>query len=263
MENPAKSSPIIPDPFLTLSQVRKSFDGEVDVLKSLDMDISDGDFIGLIGPSGCGKSTVLKLIAGLIPPTSGTIEFSEQNLAEHLAYVFQDATLLPWKTVRDNVALPLQLKGVGEQARHNAANKFIELVGLNHAADLYPRELSGGMKMRVSIARALCVEPRLLLLDEPFGALDEMTRDILNEELLTLREATGWTAMFVTHSVSEAVFLSSKVIVLKPNPGEITECIDIPLDFPRTAATREDPVFVEMVVKVTKALRSVHVKGSD
>lgn len=245
---------------LELSAVRKNFDGSRDVLKSLDMSVKAGDFIGLIGPSGCGKSTILKLIAGLIAPTSGEINFTDPEVKEHLSYVFQDATLLPWKTVRDNVSLPLQIKGVGLADRHEQADRFIDLVGLNHAADLYPRELSGGMKMRVSIARALCVEPRLLLLDEPFGALDEMTRDVLNEELLRLRAAAGWTAMFVTHSVAEAVFLSSSVVVLQPDPGEIFEQIDIPLAYPRTAATREDPAFSALVVKVTKALRSVHVK---
>lgn len=249
-------------PILNLNAVRKNFDGSRDVLKSLSLEIHEGDFIGLIGPSGCGKSTILKLIADLISPTSGSIDFAEADLAEHLAYVFQDATLLPWKTVRDNVALPLQIQGIDQDTRYESANRFIDLVGLNHAADLYPRELSGGMKMRVSIARALCTEPRLLLLDEPFGALDEMTRDELNEELLRLREAEGWTAMFVTHSVAEAVFLSSRVVVLKPNPGEIAEIVDIPLPYPRTPETREDPLFTELVVKVTKALRSVHVKES-
>lgn len=253
----------VPVPILKLNAVHKSFDGAQAVLKSIDLEVAKGDFIGLIGPSGCGKSTILKLIADLIQPTSGSISFAEQDLDQHLAYVFQDATLLPWKTVRDNVALPLQIKGIGESSRRQAADHFIDLVGLNHAADLYPRELSGGMKMRVSIARALCVEPKVLLLDEPFGALDEMTRDVLNEELLRLREATGWTALFVTHSVAEAVFLSSRVIVLRPNPGEIADCIDIPLAYPRTAETREDPVFTDLVVRVTKALRSVHVNVKE
>ncbi len=264
----ATPDPALPDvssgkAILALNAVRKSFDGQRDVLKSLDMSIEEGDFIGLIGPSGCGKSTILKLIAGLISPTSGAINFTDPEVDQHLSYVFQDATLLPWKTVRDNVSLPLQIKGVDKASRHDQANKFIDLVGLNHAADLYPRELSGGMKMRVSIARALCVEPRLLLLDEPFGALDEMTRDVLNEELLRLRAVAGWTAMFVTHSVAEAVFLSSSVVVLQPDPGAIFEQIDIPLDYPRTAATREDPAFSELVVRVTKALRSVHVKDTE
>jgi NitT/TauT family transport system ATP-binding protein len=247
-------------PFLSIEGLNKSFDGKSNVLESIDLNVLEGDFISLIGPSGCGKSTVLKLIAGLIAPSAGAINFGQRDppLNESLSYVFQDATLLPWQTVIDNVALPLKIKGVDKPTRLKTAAHFIDLVGLNHAADLYPRELSGGMKMRVSIARALSLEPALLLLDEPFGALDEMTRDTLNEELLKLREATGWTAIFVTHSVAEAVFLSSRVIVLRPNPGEIADIIDIPLTYPRNAETRQTQEFLNLVIDVTRALRQVH-----
>ncbi len=246
--------------FLSLDNLNKTFDGTTNVLESISLDIQEGDFISLIGPSGCGKSTILKLIAGLITPSAGAINFEQREppLNERLSYVFQDATLLPWKSVTDNVALPLQIKGIDKPTRLDTAAHFIDLVGLNHAANLYPRELSGGMKMRVSIARALSLEPALLLLDEPFGALDEMTRDTLNEELLRLREATGWTAVFVTHSVSEAVFLSSRVVVLRPDPGEIAKIIEIPLAFPRTAETRQTPEFSNLVIEVTRALRQVH-----
>jgi NitT/TauT family transport system ATP-binding protein len=245
---------------VSLRGVGKAFDDTHTVLDDVNLNVARGEFIGLIGPSGCGKSTLLKLVAGLIKPSTGSISFAAATppVRDRLAYVFQDANLLPWLTVRDNVALPLKFAGVGASDRNAAADVFIELVGLAKASDQYPRQLSGGMKMRVSIARALTVEPELLLLDEPFGALDEMTRDALNEELLRLRERTRWTALFVTHSVSEAVFLSSRVVVLAPGPGRIADTIEIPLVYPRTPATRGTPDFAELVLQVTRALHAVH-----
>lgn len=245
---------------LELDGVCKSFDGHTSVLSEVDLHIERGDFIALIGPSGCGKSTLLKLVAGLIEPTAGRLSFAEQHppVRDRLAYVFQDATLLPWLSVLDNVAMPLKIAGVERAARLKRARECIDLVGLSHAVDQYPRQLSGGMRMRVSIARALTVEPALLLLDEPFGALDEMTRNTLNEELLRIREQSGWTAMFVTHSVVEAVFLASRVVVLAPSPGRIDAVLDIPLDYPRTPETRGSEAFGRLVLEVTRALHGVH-----
>jgi len=244
---------------IELDNVSKTFDGINTVLSPTRLAVHRSDFVSLIGPSGCGKTTLLKLVAGLIKPTSGTIEFVNADAASNgrLAYVFQDSTLLPWLTVRDNVGLPLRIAGENRAARSVAVEKTLALVGLNHAAHQYPRELSGGMKMRVSIARALTLDPQLLLLDEPFGALDEMSRDRLNEELLRLREQSRWTAMFVTHSVAEAVFLSSRVVVLAASPGRVSTIVPIPLSYPRTATTRSSARFAELVLEVTRALHAV------
>ena len=233
----------------------KSFDGQRGALAPTDLEIRRGDLVGLIGPSGCGKTTLLRLMAGLLQPTTGRIEYG--GAADRLAFVFQDATLLPWLTVRDNVALPLRMAGVSRKASLPVVDRTLALVGLTHAAGQYPRELSGGMKMRTSIARALTRDPELLLLDEPFGALDEMSRDHLNEELLRLREQSLWTAVFVTHSVAEAVFLASRVVVLSASPGQVDAVVPVPLPYPRTAATRGLPEYAALVLEVTRALHAV------
>ncbi|MEE4661913.1 MAG: ABC transporter ATP-binding protein, partial [Halieaceae bacterium] len=228
-------------PLIELRGVDKSFDGQTKVLDSIDLALPRGEFLALIGPSGCGKSTLLKLIAGLIRQTDGSIKVGGGSPADaqgKLGFVFQDANLLPWMNILDNVALPLKLMGVSTEQRTEDATEMLEMVGLGPAMERYPRELSGGMRMRASIARALATGPELLLLDEPFGALDEMTRNSLNEELLRLRESQKWTGVFVTHSVSEAVFLSSKIAVLSANPGRLHDMIEVDLPFPRTARTR-------------------------
>jgi NitT/TauT family transport system ATP-binding protein len=227
-------------------------------LDAIDLQISKGEFVSIIGPSGCGKSTVLKLVSGLTPPTSGTIRvdgMTPRDARETVSFIFQDATLLPWRTVSDNVGLGLELERASSKGRKKIAATLLELVGLQDVAAAYPRELSGGMKMRVSIARALATSPRLLLMDEPFAALDEMTRDRLNEELLRLRAEQKWTGIFVTHSVAEAVFLSTRIIVLAPNPGRIHSCFAVELPFPRTAALRDAPEFEALVSCISHELR--------
>jgi NitT/TauT family transport system ATP-binding protein len=250
-------------PQIEFAGVTKSYGTGRLVLQAIDLNIRKGEFVSIIGPSGCGKSTVLKLIAGLTPPSAGTIRVDgmvPQNARETISFIFQDATLLPWRTVTRNVALGLELEGVGSQSRNETVSSLLQLVGLSEVADAYPRELSGGMKMRASIARALATNPRLLLLDEPFASLDEMTRDRLNEELLRLRAERQWTAVFVTHSVAEAVFLSTRIIVLAPNPGRIYDIIPVDLPFPRTAGVRGLPEFDVLVGRASHLLREALIR---
>jgi len=205
------------------------------VLQSIDLTIERGEFVTLLGPSGCGKSTMLKLVAGLEPIASGQIQVNglEPRHARRLvSFVFQEATLLPWRTVERNVALALELEARTREDALETTGRLLDLVGLTDVAQSYPRALSGGQKMRVSIARALATKPRLLLMDEPFAALDEINRDRMNEEILRLREASSWTVLFVTHSVAEAVFLSSRVVILSPHPGRIAHTISVDLPCP-------------------------------
>jgi NitT/TauT family transport system ATP-binding protein len=247
-------------PIVELRDVTKRYgDGPV-VLDRANLAAQAGDFIGLIGPSGCGKSTLLRLIAGLSPVTEGTLRVggrTPEQAAAELAFVFQEPTLLPWLTVARNVELPLRLRGVPPGERRQTAQRVLDQVRLGDRGAAHPRQLSGGQKMRVSIARALSLAPKILLLDEPFGALDEMTREHLNEELLALRAAQAWTAFFVTHSVAEAVFLSSRIFVMAANPGRLHVEIAVPLAYPRTAATRLSRDYHDLVVEVSRTLRSV------
>ena len=245
-------------PEVDFTDVTKSYGSGEAVLRSVNLTVQKGEFVSLIGPSGCGKSTVLKLISGLTLPTAGVIlidGMTPKNARETVSYIFQDPTLLPWRTVRQNVGLALELEGMGRERRQEKTNPLLELVGLSQVADAFPRELSGGMKMRVSIARALATSPRLLLMDEPFAALDEMSRDHLNEELLRLRAEQGWTAVFVTHSVAEAVFLSTRIVVLSPNPGRVYATLPVNLPQPRNAALRTSPEFEVLVAQVSLSLR--------
>ncbi len=244
-------------PEVEFAGVSKSYGGRA-VLDAVDLRIAKGEFVTLIGPSGCGKSTVLKLISGLTVASGGAIRIdgmTPRNARQTMSYIFQDATLLPWRTVRQNVGLGLELEGVVTNEREEKTAALLDLVGLSHVARAYPRELSGGMKMRVSIARALATSPRLLLMDEPFAALDEMARDRLNEELLRLREEQKWTAVFVTHSVAEAVFLSTRIVVLRPNPGRVYAMLPVDLPWPRTAESRTSPEFEALIARVSHALR--------
>lgn len=243
-----------------LKSVTKRFRGAAPVLENVSLTVERGEFVTLLGPSGCGKSTLLKLISGLSPASEGEVRvngMTPENAREMVSFIFQDATLLPWRTVERNVGLGLELEYTARDVREERVAKMLELVGLAHVAKRYPRELSGGMKMRVSIARALVSRPRILLLDEPFAALDEMTRDRLNEELLRLKEEQKWTVVFVTHSVTEAVFLSSRIVVLAPHPGRVAHELPVDLSWPRTAETRETEAFETLVTKASRLLRSV------
>jgi NitT/TauT family transport system ATP-binding protein len=272
------SSAVTNNPFTNSStavefrSVEKRYGQGPVIIEDFSLSAARGDFIALIGPSGCGKSTLLKLVAGLSPLTRGELIFSETNPSniinqapnsnadstyDDLAYVFQEPTLLPWLTVAQNVALPLDLRSVPSNQRSTLVRDTLALVGLTPRSEYYPRQLSGGQKMRVSIARALVLSPHILLLDEPFGALDEMTRDHLNEELLAIRERLRWTAFFVTHSVAEAVFLANRVIVMSANPGRLHREIRVDLPYPRTTATRRDPAYHRIVDEVSQLLRSV------
>jgi len=247
-------------PIVELRDVTKRYGAGPLVLDRVSLSAQPGEFVSLIGPSGCGKSTLLRLIAGLSPISGGTVtvcHHTPEQAAAELAFVFQEPTLLPWLTVAQNVAVPQQLRGVPAAARAATARRVLELVRLGDRGSAYPRQLSGGQKMRVSIARALSLSPKILLLDEPFGALDEMTREHLNEELLAIRTQQEWTAFFVTHSVAEAVFLSSRIVVMAAGPGRIHTEIAVPFAYPRTAATRLSREYHDLVAEVSRLLRSV------
>jgi len=245
-------------PEISLQTVTKRFKNAAVALQDISLDVQRGEFVTFLGPSGCGKSTLLKLVSGLSPVSSGAVRvngMTPDNAREMMSFIFQDATLLPWRTVERNVGLGLELEYAARDVRKDRVAQMLQLVGLSSVAQRYPRQLSGGMKMRVSIARALVSRPRILLLDEPFAALDEMTRDRLNEELLRLFEEQKWTVLFVTHSVSEAVFLSSRIVILAAHPGRVAHKIEVGLPWPRTAETRESVAFEEMVLHTSRLLR--------
>jgi NitT/TauT family transport system ATP-binding protein len=248
-------------PLVSLREVSKAYANGTIALRTVSFTMRQGEFISLVGPSGCGKSTVLRIVAGLSPSSAGEVRVAglpperARREHEHMAFVFQDATLLPWRKVLGNVELPLQLRGIAREERRRRAVEALELVDLTDFAEQYPRQLSGGMKMRVSIARALAAKPNLLLMDEPFGALDEITRQHLNVELLHLVALAGWTVLFVTHNVFEATFLSSRVLVMSPRPGHIVEDIPIDLPYPRESALRTSMAFNTMAGRVLAALQ--------
>jgi NitT/TauT family transport system ATP-binding protein len=250
---------------VTINGVSKQFKGGTVALQNIDLEIEQGEFVSLIGPSGCGKSTLLRIIGDLIQPSAGDVTVNgkpaRQARRDHdYGIVFQDAVLYDWRTVARNIALPLELAGWSREKRTDRVGEMLDLVELRGFGEHHPWQLSGGMQQRVAIARALSFDPALLLMDEPFGALDEMTRERLNAELLRIWQASGSTIVFVTHSISEAVFLSTRVIVMSPRPGRISKIIPIDLGQPRTGATREDPRFFELATDVREAL---HVGGAD
>ncbi len=250
-------------PIVSVRQVSMIFQTGTVALKNANLEIAQGEFISLIGPSGCGKTTLLRLLADLIKPTSGTIQIGGKNPEEArksraYGYVFQAPTLMEWRTVLSNVMLPLEVMNFPASERKARAEKMLTLVGLEKFARHYPWQLSGGMQQRVSIARALAFDPQLLFMDEPFGALDEITRENLNLELLRLWRETGKTIIFVTHSIPEAVFLSTRIVVMTPRPGKIETVIPVDLPQPRTFETRELPEFFQIATEVREALRRGH-----
>ena len=225
-------------PLISLKAISKRFSSGTLALEDLSLDLAQGEFLSLLGPSGCGKSTLLRIIAGLAKPSSGTIDWSAPESAasgkeQSIGFVFQDPTLMPWATAFDNVFLPLRLQGQDRNASRQAVGEALAMVGLEEFSGAYPHELSGGMKMRVSIARALVTRPRLLLLDEPFAALDEITRFKLNDDLLRLWRSFGWTVVFVTHSVFESVFLAQRIAVMAARPGRLAAEIEVKSPYPR------------------------------
>ncbi|MBX2864926.1 MAG: ABC transporter ATP-binding protein [Leptolyngbyaceae cyanobacterium MAG.088] len=233
----------MPVSLLTLKDIDKVYQDGTVALQGVNLDVKPGEFISLVGPSGCGKSTVLRLVAGLGDPTGGMMAWQGTNEQHNLAFVFQDPALMPWANVVDNIHLPLKLKGQSLRSVRPQIQSVINTVDLDGCEYRYPRQLSGGMKMRVSIARALVTKPQILLMDEPFGALDEMTRSRLNSDLLHLWEANHWTILFVTHNIYEAVYLSTRVIVMAARPGRVVADIPIEASYPRPNSFRTSSQF--------------------
>jgi len=242
---------------LELRGVEKRYDNGTLALERVDLAVGQHEFVSLLGPSGCGKSTALRMIAGLSPVTAGSIDWAGKagDHTKDISFVFQEPTLMPWTQVFENVWLPLRLKGVSRLNAKPQIDAVLDKVGLAQFAHVYPRELSGGMKMRVSIARAMVTEPRLLLMDEPFAALDEMTRFKLNNDTLALWQAQQFTTIFVTHSVYESVYLSNRIIVMAARPGRIIADIPVEEPYPRTDSFRNTPRYAELCVKVSQALQ--------
>jgi NitT/TauT family transport system ATP-binding protein len=244
-------------PLVSLRGIRKTFANGTTALAGLDLDIRPSEFLALLGPSGCGKSTALRIIAGLIEPTEGAVTWPGSSSDDHrgeIGFVFQEPTLMPWADAADNVWLPLRLRGVSRREAQPRIEECLALVGLDNFARAYPRELSGGMKMRVSIARALSLRPRLLLMDEPFAALDEITRFKLNDDLLHLQHELGCTVVFVTHSVYESVYLSTRIVVMAARPGRIVEEIAVEAPPERDESFRQTPLYAELCRRASGAL---------
>lgn len=259
-----------------ITNISKAFNlgsgNQVAALTDIDLSIASGEFVSLIGPSGCGKSTLLRLIANLLEPTSGELVVNgksakQARLDQDYGMAFQQSGLFEWRTVAKNIELPLELKGWDKTKRQARATEMLELVKLSDFANHFPWQLSGGMQQRVAIARALAVHPSLLLMDEPFGALDEMTREHMQSELLSICRTSGTTVVFVTHSIPEAVYLSNRVVVMSPRPGRVTQIVDVGIEGERNDATRDNAVFFKGITAVREALRGVemtdHVRGVE
>ena len=243
-----------PAPTLVFEGVAKTFPDGTRALAPTSLSVAPGEFVTIVGPSGCGKSTLLRVASGLERPSAGTVTVDRKDLG----YVFQDATLLQWRTVRANVALFAELGKVPKAVREARVTEAIELVGLSGFETKYPKQLSGGMRMRASLARSLVMDPTMFLFDEPFGALDEITRERLNDELLTLFRSKGFGALFITHSIYEAVYMSTRVMVMSARPGRIVATFDVPFDYPRSPELRFDPEFSALSGDVSRAFRGVH-----
>ena len=260
----------ISTPVVDMTGVGKVFAGEspVEALQDINLSIQRNDFVALIGPSGCGKSTLLRLVGDLLAPTSGSLTVNgktpnQARLDREYGMVFQRATLLEWRNVLRNIELPLEVMDFDKDARQGRAKEMLELVQLSDFGESYPWQLSGGMQQRVAIARALAFRPSILLMDEPFGALDEMTRERMQLELLEIWDRTDTTVVFVTHSIPEAVFLATHVVVMSPRPGRITDVIEVDLPRPRTLDTRESPAFYEKLTEVREALRRSEITDGE
>jgi NitT/TauT family transport system ATP-binding protein len=261
-KNPATRQPLAVD-IADVSLTFETADGQVEALSHVNLQIAEGEFVSFIGPSGCGKTTLLRLIADLEQPTGGRLMVNglsagEARLKRAYGYVFQAPALYPWRTIEKNIMLPLEIMGVPDSERRERVRRYLALVNLAGFERKYPWQLSGGMQQRASIARALSFDPALLLMDEPFGALDEIVRDHLNEQLLRLWDKTNKTVAFVTHSIPEAVFLSTKIVVMSPRPGRIIDIIDSNFPRDRTLEIRETPEFIKIAHRVRSGLRSGH-----
>ena len=246
-----------------LSLTFETADGKVDALSNVSLQVAEGEFVSFIGPSGCGKTTMLRVIADLQQPSAGSllvngISAEQARLERQYGYVFQAPALFPWRTIENNLKLPLEIMGFSDSEQRQRAERYLALVNLTGFERKYPWQLSGGMQQRVSIARALSFDPALLLMDEPFGALDEIVRDHLNEQLLQLWDKTGKTVLFVTHSIPEAVFLSTRIVVMSPRPGRIIDVIDCGFPRDRTLEIRETPEFLKIAQRVRVGLRAGH-----
>lgn len=239
---------------LTFDNIGMVFPDGTEALRDVSLSISKGEFVTVVGPSGCGKSTLLRIASGLLEPTAGTVDVDR----DRLGYVFQDATLLPWRTVRQNVELLAELHGLNSASRRELSDAAIELVGLQGFENHYPKSLSGGMKMRASLARTLTLKPPVFLFDEPFGAVDEITREHLNEETQRLFQSEGFAGLFITHSISEAVFMSTQVYVMSARPGRIVDGFDVPFGYPRQPELRFDADFAKLCGEVSLSLRGSH-----
>jgi NitT/TauT family transport system ATP-binding protein len=246
-----------------ISLTFETADGKVEALSNVSLQVAEGEFVSFIGPSGCGKTTMLRVIADLQQPSSGKLlvngmSAEEARLARSYGYVFQAPALFPWRTIEKNLKLPLEIMGFSEAEQQQRVEHYLALVNLNGFERKFPWQLSGGMQQRVSIARALSFDPAMLLMDEPFGALDEIVRDHLNEQLLQLWRTTGKTVLFVTHSIPEAVFLSTKIVVMSPRPGRIIDVIDCEFSADRSLEIRETPEFLKIAQRVRTGLRAGH-----
>lgn len=239
---------------LDFSSVSMTFPDGTRALDNVSLSVKAGEFVTVVGPSGCGKSTLLRIASNLESNTGGTCSVDRDSIG----YVFQDATLMPWRTVQKNVELIAELHGLSKTDRKEKAAEAIDLVGLRGFEDKYPRQLSGGMRMRASLARSLVMKPKVFLFDEPFGALDEITRERLNDEVLQLFQREGFAGMFITHSITEAVYMSTKVLVMSARPGRIVASFDIPFEYPRNHDLRYEPAFAEMCGEISHALRGAH-----
>ena len=240
--------------YLSFDRIGMVFPDGTEAIRDVSFSVDKGEFVTVVGPSGCGKSTLLKIASGLLDPSRGSVTVDR----ERLGYVFQDSTLLPWRTVQENVELLTELHGVGRAERTQIATRAIDTVGLKGFENHYPKSLSGGMKMRASLARTLTLSPPLFLFDEPFGAVDEITREYLNEETQRLFVSEGFAALFITHSISEAVFLSTRVLVMSARPGRLVAELQVPFPYPRSPELRFEPEFARLSGELSHALRGAH-----